>query len=75
MKSTNTMITKKPLQRSFGGKVGNKVSEFKDKHEMALEKKHLKAYLQGRKFFAFGTHPVTGEKIYAPVKEVWTKLT
>lgn len=45
---------KKLPTRLFGGVVGNKVSDFKDKQERAFEKKHLKAYLNGWTRFRYG---------------------
>jgi hypothetical protein len=49
--------------RSFGGK-----TEGFDSHEEKMfEKKHLKAYLKGKKIFTYGVDATPYE-----VKEIWT---
>lgn len=59
------------LKRQFLGKVGNKVSGFSDKQEMAFEKKHLKAYLNGSVQFLNGYIEVQGirQPNYVKVKQ------
>lgn len=49
--------------RSFGGKTEG----FESREEAILEKKHLKAYLKGKKTFTYGVDSTPYE-----VKEIWT---
>ena len=85
-------MNKKPIYksdnntRSFGGKLSN----FENREEAKLEKKHLKAYLQGKKQFIHGWEDVKIDsellveveegftmrrpKVYQ-VKEIWTPKT
>ncbi len=65
-------------RRSFGGIVGNKISDFPGTTERAKEirrkeKAHLKAYLKGRSVYFFGKDPneIDGKKRHR-VKEVWS---
>jgi GTP-dependent phosphoenolpyruvate carboxykinase len=57
-------------RRSFGGKT----KDFKDKEERNREKKHLKAYLKGHKFYFHGfvTTPRGRERAMYKVHENWT---
>lgn len=72
-------------RRSFGGKL----SGFESKDEAMREKKHLKAYLKGKKFYRHGFKTIElkeNEMVEAmpnwvmrqpnvlPVNEVWTKI-
>ncbi len=64
---------KEELKRSFGGKTNN----FLNKEEKDFEKKHLKAYLKGYKYFncgfrtnKFGTREIVSHE----VKEILTKV-
>ncbi len=50
----------------FGGRTEN----FKDKSEQAFEKKHLKAYLKGHKYFYHGKY-INGEDIRHEVKVIY----
>lgn len=57
------------LKRSFGGKIIDFISNY----ERNFEKKHLKAYLKGKKTFNYGFKTVGDFRIPAsfPVKEIW----
>lgn len=63
--------------RSFGGKL----TDFESKEERAFEKRHLTAYLKGKKTFNFGYHTVptdfgdTRMPKKFPVQEIWTPKT
>ena len=78
-------MNKKPIYksdnntRSFGGKLSN----FENREEAKLEKKHLKAYLQGKKQFKIDSEllveveegfTMRRPKVYQ-VKEIWTPKT
>lgn len=53
------VIAKEKPKRAFGGKTEN----FKDKEERNREKKHLKAYLKGQRYFFHGfEETITGRK-------------
>jgi len=47
-------ISKVPYKGDFGGKLGNKISDFASEEERSFEKKHLKAYLRSRSVFQYG---------------------
>jgi hypothetical protein len=67
------------LVRRFGGKL----SGFKDNRERQFEKKHIKAYLNGDRYFRFGFTDVTdkegnvtGREIaWHKTKEKWIKAS
>lgn len=59
-------ITKNASKRSFGGKLIG----FESKGEEAYEKRHLKAYLKGKKVFRCG-FDLRGEPNYFNVIENW----
>lgn len=60
------------LVRRFGGKI----SGFKDNAEANFEKKHLKAYLKGDKYFRHGFKDEDDIRVpaYHKVKEEWKKV-
>lgn len=57
------------LRRSFGGKL----VDFASRAEQNFEKKHLNAYLKGKKWFRYGFKTVRGMRVPAifEVKESW----
>ena len=56
--------------RSFGGKLNG----FENRDEAMREKKHLKAYLAGKKIYTYG-YEDNGTQIIHEVKEIWTSKT
>lgn len=60
----------KSFKRSFAGKT----NDFKNNQERNFEKAHLKAYLNGNKWFRYGQFDQRGEPIYFPVAERWIEI-
>jgi len=56
----------KELTRSFGGKIDGFISSLEEAHE----KRHLKAYLKGKKYFRHGFYE-NKEPMYYDVIENW----
>lgn len=55
-------MSKSNVERSFGGIIITaELARTMDKDQVALERKHLKAYLKGKKFFIHGTEDVPNE--------------
>lgn len=55
-------------KRRFKGKIDN----FESKEERNFEKKHLKAYLRGDKYFFYGTDAL-GKPIQYEVQQEWVE--
>ncbi len=62
----STQVQEVKTRVGFGGKTEN----FKDKSEQAFEKKHLKAYLKGQKYFYHGKD-LRGKDIRHEVKVIY----
>jgi hypothetical protein len=61
----------KPI-RSFGGIISNDIKDFNNSKElMKSERRHLRAYKQGKKYFTNGTKDELGELIKFKVQENW----
>lgn len=55
-------MSKPKVERSFGGiLITAELAKTMDPDQVALERKHLKAYLKGRKFFTHGKEAVPNE--------------
>lgn len=59
----------KELRRSFGGKLDGFISSLEEAHE----KRHLKAYLKGDKYFRHGFHENKEPRMY-DVIENWNEV-
>jgi hypothetical protein len=58
--------------RSFGGIISNDIKDFNNSRElMKSEKRHLRAYTQGKRYFTNGTKDELGELIKFKVQENW----
>jgi hypothetical protein len=61
------------LTRSFGGIISNDIKDFQSKEHMRSERKHLRAYKQGKKYFFNGTkNEETGLPVAFKVMEKWS---
>jgi hypothetical protein len=59
------------LTRSFGGIISNDIKDFQSREHMCSERKHLRAYKQGKKYFFNGTKNEDGKLIPFKVEEKW----
>ena len=58
--------------RSFGGIISNDIKDFNNSRElMKSERRHLRAYTQGKRYFTNGTKDELGELIKFKVQENW----
>lgn len=58
--------------RSFKGNVSNNIKDFTSREHMYSEQKHLRAYIQGKKYFNNGSRDEHGNLLYFKVEEKWS---